>query len=255
VVSVFVKPSELAGLLDKSIVVDLRRYPDYRAGHIPKAVSIPFHYFNTLNGLAFYPPTGEDLQKLSTRLCVVIAEPMILYDEGRCSTACRAAYTLELLGVKAKVLEGGFEKWSNQGLPVEKDGTHHTKPCSRMLNYVKKPIDKNDVINIIRDGGSILVDTRHPTQYRASRIPSSVNIPWHLFFSEEGSLSLSNGWWRFVEEVLGKPRGVKVVTYCDEGRNSSLVMYMLRMAGFEAECYLPSFNDWRSDPELPKERG
>jgi rhodanese-related sulfurtransferase len=78
VVKVFLKPSELAELLGRSMVVDLRRYPDYRSEHIPNAVSVPFHYFSTLKGLALYPPLDEDLGG-------------------------------------ARVLEGGFEGWRKHG--------------------------------------------------------------------------------------------------------------------------------------------
>jgi len=252
VASVFLKPSELAELLGRSMVVDLRRYPDYMSGHIPDAVSIPFHYFSTLKGLALYPPMGEDLERLSTRFGG-LKGPVVLYDEDGCRGACRAAYTLELLGVGARVLEGGFEGWRKQGFPVEADGGHPTYHGSRQLSYVKKPIDKADLLRLLEEDKVLVVDTRHPAQYRAARIPSSINIPWQLVFSEDGFL---RGDWRSgVEAALDLSENVRVVTYCDEGTNSSLVMYALRMAGVEAECYLPSFNEWGSDPELPKESG
>lgn len=251
-VKVFLKPSELAELLGRSMVVDLRRYPDYRSGHIPNAVSVPFHYFSTLRGLALYPPLDEDLGRLSTRFGG-LKEPVILYDEGGCRSACRAAYTLELLGVEARVLEGGFEGWRKHGFPVEADGGHRTSPGSRQLSYVKKPIDKADLLRLLEEKEVLVVDTRHPAQFRAARIPSSINIPWYLVFSEDGSL---RGDWRSsVEAALDMSENVRVVTYCDEGTNSTLVMYVLRMAGVEAECYLPSFNEWGSDPDLSKESG
>jgi 3-mercaptopyruvate sulfurtransferase SseA len=116
---------------------------------------------------------------------------------------------------------------------------------------VKKPIDKADLLRLLEKKEVLVVDTRHPAQYRAARIPSSINIPWYLVFSEDGSL---RGDWRSsVEAALDMSENVRVVTYCDEGTNSTLVMYVLRMAGVEAECYLPSFNEWGSDPDLPKE--
>jgi thiosulfate/3-mercaptopyruvate sulfurtransferase len=251
-VSVFLKPPMLTELLGRSTVVDLRRYPDYRSGHIPNAISIPFHYFISLRGLALYPPLGEDLSRLSTWLSSS-KNPIILYDEGDCKSACRAAYTLEHLGIDARVLEGGFEGWRKNGFPVEVDGGHPTTHGSGQLNYVKKPIDKADMLKFLEEGKVLIVDTRHPEQYKAARIPSSINIPWYLIFTDDGALK--DDWRRVIGTVVNSFGDTRVVTYCDEGMNSTLVMYALRMSGIKAECYLPSFNEWGSDPDLPKERG
>lgn len=86
----------------KVTIVDVRPETEYTKGHIPKAVSIPFH---ELSGrLKELPKRNEIIAYCRGPFCVFADEAVAL---------------LAKAGYKAKRLEEGFPDWAAVGLPVE----------------------------------------------------------------------------------------------------------------------------------------
>jgi rhodanese-related sulfurtransferase len=84
------------------VVLDVRPEPEYRAGHIPGARSVP------LTALASLSP------KLPRR------RQIIAYCRGPyCVYADDAVRLLQARGLKARRLDVGFPEWRRAGLPVE----------------------------------------------------------------------------------------------------------------------------------------
>jgi rhodanese-related sulfurtransferase len=93
---------ELATRLGKGdvVVLDVRPVPEYRAGHIAGAVSVP------LSAVAsFEPPRRREV---------------VAYCRGPyCVYADDAVRLLRQRGVDARRLDVGFPEWRRAGLPVE----------------------------------------------------------------------------------------------------------------------------------------
>ena len=84
------------------VVLDVRPEPEYRAGHIPGAQSVP------LDALASLAP------KLTRR------RQIVAYCRGPyCVYADDAVRLLQARGFKARRLDVGFPEWRRAGLPVE----------------------------------------------------------------------------------------------------------------------------------------
>jgi rhodanese-related sulfurtransferase len=84
------------------VVLDVRPQPEYRAGHIPGAQSVP------LDALASLEP------KLPRR------GQIVAYCRGPyCVYADDAVRLLRARGLKARRLDVGFPEWRRAGLPVE----------------------------------------------------------------------------------------------------------------------------------------
>jgi rhodanese-related sulfurtransferase len=84
------------------VVLDVRPEPEYRAGHIPGARSVP------LSALASFAP------KLPRR------RQIVAYCRGPyCVYADDAVRLLRARGLKARRLDVGFPEWRRAGLPVE----------------------------------------------------------------------------------------------------------------------------------------
>ena len=102
--------AEAKGLFDKKAVlfVDARHPEQYRQGHIPGAVSLPFHQFDVY--------FGPFLQNHDTETSI------ITYCSGReCADGHELARVLKEVGYRQiAIFIDGFEGWSREGLPIER---------------------------------------------------------------------------------------------------------------------------------------
>ena len=95
------------------VVLDVRPEPEYKAGHIPGAQSVP------LEALASLAP------KLPRR------RQIVAYCRGpSCVYADDAGRLLQARGLKARRLEVGFPEWRRAGLPVAQDGPAPRRPST-----------------------------------------------------------------------------------------------------------------------------
>jgi rhodanese-related sulfurtransferase len=86
------------------VVVDVRAAEDYEKGHVPGAISLPEDRWER--------PEGLDRQRVNVLYC---------YSQV-CHLAARAAVELSSQGYPVRELEGGFEGWKQNDLPVESAG-------------------------------------------------------------------------------------------------------------------------------------
>ena len=82
-------------------IIDVRSADDFAAGHIPGAISLPKNSWHTMTGLA------------KDRVNIVYC-----YSEV-CHLAAQAAKCFAEADFSVMELEGGFEAWGAQNLPVE----------------------------------------------------------------------------------------------------------------------------------------
>lgn len=93
-------------LLGKRIVIDVREYDEYAAGHLPGAINIPRGVLEFKIGMV---PE-----------CANKSSAFLIY----CRTSGRAALSavqLQKIGYENIVsMSGGFEAWNHEGRPTEK---------------------------------------------------------------------------------------------------------------------------------------
>ena len=101
-----VSSAEAQSLLGKRIVIDVREYDEYAAGHLPGAINIPRGVLEFKIGMV---PE-----------CANKSGAFLLY----CRTSGRAALStvqLQKIGYENVIsMAGGFEIWNNEGRPTEK---------------------------------------------------------------------------------------------------------------------------------------
>ena len=101
-----VATAEAQGLLGKRVVIDVREYDEYAAGHLPGAINIPRGVLEFKIGMV---PE-----------CANKDGAFLIY----CRTSGRAALSavqLQKIGYTNLIsMAGGFEAWNNEQRPTEK---------------------------------------------------------------------------------------------------------------------------------------
>src|SRR5918993_3728886 len=107
----------------RPLLVDLRTPDAYAAGHIPGAVHLD------LFGVSLIDTDPAPLkafmwmiEHLFATRGVDVSTPVVVYDEQSGVRAARAFWFLEYFGhPSVRVLDGGFNAWTREGLPVTQD--------------------------------------------------------------------------------------------------------------------------------------
>ncbi len=110
----------LAANLSNVIVVDMRKLDDYRAGHVPGAVSLLGLYV-AKDGLSNEVPAADELSELIAEAGIAADSKVVVVetDGARFAWATRAAWTLVYAGVAdVAVLDGGYAAWTKAGKPT-----------------------------------------------------------------------------------------------------------------------------------------
>lgn len=250
-------------------VGDDRSKATYDAGHIPGAqflnpwteISAP----RQEGGLSLEMPTAEQLKSALEAKGVGERSRIVLYQSNQYfSPVARAYLTLEYAGLQDRVaiLDGGLERWTAEGHPVNTDGP--TVAPGRFTPRLRSELVVDaDYVHRSLDNPSIaVVDSRDPRFYqgaetrqgRNGHIPGATNIPFSSIVTEGGLFkdpeTLKS---MFVE--AGAAPGDRVVTYCHIGQQASLVWFGARLAGYDAVLFDGSFQLWARRTDLPVDPG
>ena len=185
---------------------------------------------------------------------------VVVYDANDgAMAAARFWYLLRLLGhEKVAVLDGGFARWSELGLPVDNE-TPVLLPSLYHADFDQSQMVAVDTMkNNLTSNSFVLLDARAPERYRgeiepidkvAGHIPGALNRPY--------SLNLENGRLRSPEllkqeflALMGSHSASETVLYCGSGVTACHNLLAMEVAGLSgAKIYPPSWSGWISDPE------
>ncbi|MEN7531399.1 sulfurtransferase [Cupriavidus sp. DL-D2] len=280
--SVLISPAELDEALrsEAVVLIDTRDAAHYAEAHLPGAVSIHeiFTYLATT--------TPEGLRALRATFAAAFGkaglsgnETAVVYEQAMATgfgQSCRGYILLRYLGYprdKIKVLHGGYQAWSAEGLPsttevftpvratfpITDDDTGLLVDLAEMKRIVDDPrivkLDVRDVDEWIGASSSPYGKDFCP---RKGRIPHSVWIEWYRMMKP----SATGPRFKSAEEILaecatvGIRRDTPVVVFCFKGARASNTFVALEEAGIQdVRLYLGSWNEWSRDMTLPIEAG
>jgi len=243
----------------------------YEAGHIPGAV---FADLDADLAAPIRPDTGRhplpDVVRFAAtlgRLGIDDSIDVVVYDGGPGSLAARAWWMLRWMGhERVQLLDGGFQEWTNKGLPVVAGTEHaeyrHFYPHPREGMLVSTTELSGDIENIMALN---LIDARDAARFRgeiepidavAGHIPGSRNLPFPLSLNKTGR-------WRSRQELvsmwsmaLGDARDTEWIAMCGSGVTACHLAISALEAGFrEPRLYVGSWSEWIRDPARPVARG
>ena len=200
---------------------------------------------------------------------------VVVYGDNNNWFATYAFWQMKMFGHRRlKVMNGGRQKWINEGRPVTKDAASHPKRVYRAGDPDTSVSATRDyVLEVASTPNNIgLVDVRAPAEYsgellapanlpqegsqRGGHIPGAANITWASAVNE------SDGTFKSVEELReiyggkGITRDKEIITYCRIGERSSHTWFVLtQILGYnKVRNYDGSWTEYGSIVGAPVER-
>lgn len=256
-------PKENVGIIDAR--ADIK---DYWQAHIPGAVYFNPEAMRLADGgvpVKLMPP--EALTILLGKMGIDKNTMVVAYGEQGDFKAPYLIWALDYLGHGSMViLDGGFTKWQKEGRSVTQDYPKiiPTKyPLPPKLNEdVRASLE--EVKNIVKQGGAILLDVRPVEMYtgekgfwkRKGHIKGAINHFW-------GDDLNTDGTWKNKEELkqmyekLGATPDKLIIVSCGQGQMSAHGYFTLKyiLDYPNVKNYDGGFNEWSNIDELPIETG
>jgi len=261
-------PPELNAILHQTTDVRLIHITgDFSAGHIPGAAHAAYAEFRGPQNNPGSLPSIEALTTLLQRLGIDADTPVVIVHEGSSAAemgaATRVYWTLKSLGVESlAVLNGGFNAWQAQLLPVNTDAANIPASDFEPRWNDQWQISADEIQNKLGSEDMNLVDARPPAFFngsqaaasRAGTIPGASNLSFTSLFDNNHMRDRAQ-----LSEIMAaasKPEAAMTVSFCNSGQLASINWFaMSELEGKEnVKLYAESMIDWaQSDRPMANE--
>ena len=246
----------------------------YDQGHIPGAVG--WNWTTQLNDtLRRDILSREQMQRLLGKSGIGRSTIVVLYGDNNNWFATYAFWQLKMIGHRrAKIMDGGRQKWIDEGRPTSTDTSSHARRIYRASDPDTSIRATRDYVLEVASSrtNTGLVDVRAPAEFsgellapanlpqegsqRGGHIPGAANIPWASAVNE------ADGTFKSVEELrdIYGGKGItgdkETITYCRIGERSSHTWFVLtQILGYsKVRNYDGSWTEYGSIVGAPIER-
>ena len=251
------------GLPSRPLVLDMRPPDAYVAGHIPGAIHLD------LWGVSLIDTDPAPLEAFMWMIEHVLAihgvdaaTAIVVYDEQSGVRAARAFWFLEYLGhPSVQMLDGGFNAWIAEGLPVTRDAAPARPSEWTGVRHQEKVATWKDVRSALGGGSTVILDTRTDGEYfgttvrarRGGAVPGAVHIEWTRNLAEGGDFKPALELEKMYADA-GVTPDREVITYCQGGYRAAHSYVVLRLLGYpRVRVDVGSRKEWGDREVLPVE--
>ena len=253
---------------------------EYEAGHIPGALA--WEFVDDLGATTTRPDLAsqQEIESLLSRSGIAADTTVVVYSGLSNLLATFAFWVLKLYAhPDVRLLDGGRARWLDQ----EEYPLTSELPAFAPTDYKARPLEwkfranKDMVLQAIRNGNALILDTRPDDMYRGldnagtargGHIPGAINIPATRETHEDGSFkrwasayTAEDGTFRSrhqLQELVNEKKIVpekEILTYCVLGGLSTQAWFALtQLLGYpDVREYERSWQEWGDHAELPIE--
>jgi len=244
-------------------IIDTRSAAAYDDGHIPGAVALGAHAWLKAAADPLQIAGVEELAALMGRLGVDAGSTVVAYSDNNGLTAARLWWVLRSYGHHdAKVLNGGWERWINEGRPTstERATPGPTRFVPRLdpravcgLDELRGRLaDPSLQVLDVRADGEWTGDANPHANARVGHIPGARHLEWTALIDPA-----RGGVFRSDEEIRERLAEVgigpgEVVTHCQAAIRAAHTAFALTLAGWSAvRVYDGSMAEWSQHDDAP----
>lgn len=279
--STLVQAEELAGALAREdlVVVDCRHALSgpavgaeaFARGHVPGAVHA--HMDRDLSGdrvagagQGRHPwPRARDLCGRLGAWGVTPHHQVVAYDAGDGAFAARLWFLLRALGhARVAVLDGGWTRWIELGLPAE-TAVRVPAPARYQADFDEAMLLDTAAVRNHLGAGGVLLDARAPERFRgevepidpvAGHVPGAVNRPFTDNLRADGRLHTPEQLRGAFRGIIGGREPAQVAVMCGSGVTACHHLLAMAHAGLPgARLFTGSWSGWIEDPARPVRTG
>ncbi|MDZ4289958.1 MAG: sulfurtransferase [Prosthecobacter sp.] len=247
----------------------------YDTGHIPGAVHIDWR--RDLNEETVRDYVGpEGFADLCRRNGITPDTTVIFYGDKSNWWAAYAFWVFQLFGhTKAKLLDGGRDKWEAEGKPLTRevpkypasdypvpakrdDATHRAYAAQTLahMNAGKKMVD-------VRSPKEFSGEVTHMPEYpqegvlRGGHIPGARSAPWSRAANPDKTFKSREELEAIYRDELGLKTDDDIIAYCRIGERSSHTWFVLKyLLGYQhVRNYDGSWTEWGNTVRAPVAKG
>lgn len=241
---------------------------EHEAAHIPGAARFDIDAISDPESpLPHMLPTEHLFASRVRALGIGDASRIVVYDNSPLHSAFRAWWMLKTFGARyVAVLDGGFQKWTAEGLPTESGVPQPARGHFTPVLDETAVADKALVASLVGNAGHQIVDARSAARFAgeeaepraglaSGHIPGSRNLPQGQLFNPDNTMKRGNDL-RAAFEGAGVDLDRLLITTCGSGVTAAVLLFGARLLGKDdVRLYDGSWSEWGADPETPKAKG
>lgn len=241
--------------------------PEHEESHIPGATFVDWErdFVDADDPVPVQVAPPQEFARRAGELGVGDGDLVVTYDDYYGIFAARVAWAFRFYGAEARVLDGGWTTWREEGHPVTSEATQSVPAqfTTRLRPRLRRTLA--EVEAAVR-GGVTLVDARPRHLFLGEMgVANTGHIPGALCLPYQELVDGATGLWAAPSTVArlvrdagldpDRPRAELIAT-CGSGVSATVAFMALERIGVHCDgVYDGSFNEWGADPARPVSYG
>jgi thiosulfate/3-mercaptopyruvate sulfurtransferase len=240
---------------------------EFATGHIPGSTFVDWEhdFIDVTDPVPVQVAGSSAFAARAGELGIGDGDVVVTYDDYYGIFAARVAWAFRYYGAEARVLDGGWLTWKEDGHPVTDavvEGPRTTftaRPRPRLRRTLADVMDA-------RDRGAMLVDARPRHLFLGEKgVANTGHIPGARCLPYQELVDGATGLWAAPAAIarLARDAGIdpdrpprELIATCGSGVSATVAMLALERIGVHCEgVYDGSFNEWGAGESRPVEYG